>query len=152
MQYSQENSCVGVSFFIKLIFFFFFSVSVFIKKETPTQTFCFEYCEIFKTAFSIENLRWLLLSLLEIVSTIFCILIVHVLIVHQLRSAVLESLVTPPGILQTADFVKCTYCHRYLVTSFKFVSSLCKKIANVNRYLPLHLSFDRFSILLSENY
>ena len=39
-QNSQENICVGVSFLIK-----------FIKKETPTQVFSCEFCEIFNNAF-----------------------------------------------------------------------------------------------------
>ena len=31
----------------------------FIKKKTPTQLFSCAYCEIFKTTFFIEHLRWL---------------------------------------------------------------------------------------------
>ena len=38
-QNSQEKTCVGVSFLIN-----------FIKKETPTQIFSCEFCEIFKNA------------------------------------------------------------------------------------------------------
>ena len=33
----------------------------FIKTETPAQVFSYEFCEILKNTFSIENLRWLLL-------------------------------------------------------------------------------------------
>ena len=33
-------------------------------KETPTQLFSYEICEIFKNTFSTEHLRWLLLKLL----------------------------------------------------------------------------------------
>ena len=44
----QENICVGVCFQG--------------EKETPTQMPPCEYCEIFKSSFFIEHLRWLLLS------------------------------------------------------------------------------------------
>ena len=37
----------------------------FIKKETPTQVFSCEYCEIFKGSFFIEHLWWLLLHFSE---------------------------------------------------------------------------------------
>ena len=34
----------------------------FIKKETPTQLFSYEFCEIFKNTIFIEHLRWLFLT------------------------------------------------------------------------------------------
>ena len=36
------------------------------KKETLAQVFSCEFCEIFKNAFFIEHLRWLLLHLIEV--------------------------------------------------------------------------------------
>ena len=49
----QENTCVRVSFLIKLQA----ETCIFIKKETVTQVFSCEFCEIFKNIFSIEHLR-----------------------------------------------------------------------------------------------
>ena len=45
--YSQENNCVGVSSFIKLLA----SSLQLYYKETPTQMFSCEFCEIFKNTF-----------------------------------------------------------------------------------------------------
>ena len=36
-----------------------------IKKETPSQVFSCQFCEIFKNIFFIEHLRWLLLPILK---------------------------------------------------------------------------------------
>ena len=47
-QYSQKNICARVSFSIKLLA----KANNFIEKETPTQMFCCEFCEIFKNIFS----------------------------------------------------------------------------------------------------
>ena len=49
----QENTCVRISFLIKLQA----ETCIFIKKETVTQVFSCEFCEIFKNIFSIEHLR-----------------------------------------------------------------------------------------------
>ena len=46
---SQENTCDRASFLIKL-------QTNFIKKETLTQVFSFEFCEIFKNTFFTEHL------------------------------------------------------------------------------------------------
>ena len=47
-QYSQKNICARVSFSIKLQA----KANNFIEKETPTQMFCCEFCEILKNIFS----------------------------------------------------------------------------------------------------
>ena len=52
-QNSQENTCARVSFLIKLQSYF--------KKDTLTQVFSCEFCEISRKAFFAEHLRWLLL-------------------------------------------------------------------------------------------
>ena len=52
----QENTCTRVSFLIKP------EACDFIKKETLTQVFFCEFCEIFKKTFFIERLWWLLLD------------------------------------------------------------------------------------------
>ena len=44
-QNSQDNTCARVSILIKSLFYNF------IKKETPTQVFSCEFCEIFKNNF-----------------------------------------------------------------------------------------------------
>ena len=49
---SQENTCARVSFLIKLP-----EACNFIKKETLTQVFSYEFCEIFKSTFLTEHLR-----------------------------------------------------------------------------------------------
>ena len=46
-QYSQEHICVGFSFSIK---WQVLGLPLY-KKETPTQVFSYEYCEIFKNSF-----------------------------------------------------------------------------------------------------
>ena len=46
MQKSQENTCVGVSYLVKLQ-----STCNFIKKETPTQALPCEFCKIFMNNF-----------------------------------------------------------------------------------------------------
>ena len=56
-QISQENTCVRVSFLIKLQA----AACNFIKKETLAQVFSCEFCEISKNTFFTEHLRWLLL-------------------------------------------------------------------------------------------
>ena len=56
-QNSQENTCVRISFSIKL------QACYFIEKETLTQVFSCEFCEILKNTFFIEHLWWLLLFL-----------------------------------------------------------------------------------------
>ena len=38
----------------------------FIKKETPTEVFSYEFGEIFKNTIFIERLRWLLLTFLAL--------------------------------------------------------------------------------------
>ena len=50
-QYSQENTCVRVSFLIEL------QACNFIKKETLTQAFSCEFCEIFNNTFSYRTSR-----------------------------------------------------------------------------------------------
>ena len=47
-QNSQENTCAGVSFLIKVQAL----ACSFIKKETLAQVFSYEFCEISKSAFS----------------------------------------------------------------------------------------------------
>ena len=55
-QYAKENTCVGVSFQQKPV-----GLQLY-EKETTTQVFYCEYCEIFKNIFFFtECLRWLLL-------------------------------------------------------------------------------------------
>ena len=50
-QNSQENTCPGVSFFIKLQAYKFF------KKETLGQVFSCDFCEISKNNFFTEHVR-----------------------------------------------------------------------------------------------
>ena len=57
-QNSQENTCAGASFLIKLI-----------KKETLAQVFSCEFCEIYKNTFLKAHLRWLLLAFKNDVNT-----------------------------------------------------------------------------------
>ena len=54
-QNSQENSCARVSFLIK----FQVQTCNFIKNETLTQLFFYEFCEILKNSFFMEYLRYL---------------------------------------------------------------------------------------------
>ena len=54
----QENTCVRVSFLIKLQA----EACNFIEKETLAQVFSCEFWEIFKNTFFIEHLSWLLLN------------------------------------------------------------------------------------------
>ena len=54
---SQENTCVGVSFLIKMQAWRRATLS----KKTPTQVFSYEICEIFKNKFFTEHLQCLLL-------------------------------------------------------------------------------------------
>ena len=54
-QNSQENTCARISFLIKL------QACNFIKKETLTQVFSCEFCEIFKNTFFTEHL-WTIAS------------------------------------------------------------------------------------------
>ena len=58
-QNSLENTCTRVSFLIKLQT----QAWNFIKKDTLAQVFPCEFCEIFKSTFFIEHLRWVLLIL-----------------------------------------------------------------------------------------
>ena len=51
-QILQENTCVGVSFLIKLQML-----------QTSTQVYSCEICEIFKKTFFTEHFRWLLLAI-----------------------------------------------------------------------------------------
>ena len=53
LQYSQENTCARVSLQA--------SASYVIKKETLVKVFSCDFCEILRTPFFIEYLRWLLL-------------------------------------------------------------------------------------------
>ena len=55
-QNSQENTCVRVSFLIKLQ-----AACNFIKKETLAQVFSREFCKISKNTFFIKHLSWLVL-------------------------------------------------------------------------------------------
>ena len=61
-QNSQGNTCARASFLIKL----HGSACSFIKKETLAQAFSCEFCEIFKSIFLIEHLRWRLLEYLAV--------------------------------------------------------------------------------------
>ena len=54
LEYSQENTCIGVKVAGR-------KTCNFIEKETPTEVFSYEYWEIFKSSFSVEYFRWLLL-------------------------------------------------------------------------------------------
>ena len=54
----QENTCVRVSFLIKLQG----EACNFIKKETLVQMFLCEFCKIFKDTFFIEHFPWLLVD------------------------------------------------------------------------------------------
>ena len=56
-QNSQKNTCVGVSFSIKLEP----EIWNFIEKETPTRVFFCKFSEVFTNTFFIEHLQWLLL-------------------------------------------------------------------------------------------
>ena len=56
LQNSQENTCSRVSFLIELQA----STCNVIKKETLTQMFFCEFCEIFKNTFFLEHLQGLL--------------------------------------------------------------------------------------------
>ena len=73
LQISQKNTCVRVSFLIKLQAL----VCNFIKKETMPQVFFCEFCKIFKNTFFIEHLRTTAsaaasdLSILEILGICF---------------------------------------------------------------------------------
>ena len=58
LQNSQEHTCARASFLTMLQA----SILQLIKKETLAQLFLYEFCEIFKSAFFIEHLRWLLLD------------------------------------------------------------------------------------------
>ena len=58
-QNSQENTCARVYFLIKL--------QSFLKKDTLTQVFSCEFCEISRKAFFAEHLRWLLLYFLSFI-------------------------------------------------------------------------------------
>ena len=40
----------------------FLNICNFIKKETLTQVFSYQYCEIFKNSFFLEHIQWLLLN------------------------------------------------------------------------------------------
>ena len=57
-QNSLENTCARISFLIKLQA----EAYNFIKKQTLTQVFSYEFCEILRTPFLIEHLWWLLLN------------------------------------------------------------------------------------------
>ena len=50
LEYSQENTCVRVSFWQS------YKACNFYKQETPTQVFSCEYCEIFKNNYFEEHL------------------------------------------------------------------------------------------------
>ena len=58
LQNSQEHTCARASFLTMLQA----SILQLIKKETLAQLFLYEFFEIFKSAFFIEHLRWLLLD------------------------------------------------------------------------------------------
>ena len=55
-QNSQEHTCDGVSFSVKLQD----SDLKLSLKKTPTQVFCCEFSDVFRNMFFIERLRWLL--------------------------------------------------------------------------------------------
>ena len=50
LQNAQENTCVGVCFSLKM-------QAYFIEKDTPTQVFSCEFCDIFKHIFFNKHLR-----------------------------------------------------------------------------------------------
>ena len=50
---------------------FLIQLQVFWKRETATQVFSFEYCEIFKNNLFIEQLRWLVLGILRLFWTAY---------------------------------------------------------------------------------
>ena len=52
-QYSQENTCVGVSFLINCLLIKGLQLY---SKETPAQVFSWEYCQIFKNNYFEEHL------------------------------------------------------------------------------------------------
>ena len=58
-QNSQEDTFAGVAFLIK-----------FFKKETLAQVFYSEFCEISKSTFLTEHLRWLLLWFILVASIV----------------------------------------------------------------------------------
>ena len=66
LQNSQKNTCVRVSFLIKLQ-----ASCNFIKKEVLAQVFSYELCKIFKNTFYIEDYQWLLFQYIYI-RIIFC--------------------------------------------------------------------------------
>ena len=57
-QNSQENTCVRISFLIRL----HVESWTFIKQGTPAQVFTFKFCKVFKNSSFIEHLWWLLLE------------------------------------------------------------------------------------------
>ena len=65
LKISQENTCARVFFFK--------------KEETLAQVFSYEFCEISKSTFFTEHLRWLLLqnlNMIRILAQIKCTLVV----------------------------------------------------------------------------
>ena len=75
-QNSQESTCFGVSFLIKLQAL----ACNFIKKETLTPLVTCEFCEIFKNSFFLKDLWWLLLHLLQIGAKLSRIVVALVII------------------------------------------------------------------------
>ena len=63
-QYSQENTCVGVLLYNKVAGI---QACNFIKKSFQPRFFPVNIVKIFRTAFFIEHLWWLLLNLLTVV-------------------------------------------------------------------------------------
>ena len=59
LQYSQENSCGGVSCLIKLQTF---KPTTLLKRDSKMWVFSNEICEIFNDSFFMEHLLWLCLS------------------------------------------------------------------------------------------
>ena len=57
LQNSQENTCTGVSFLIKLQALCKLETCNFIKKEFPVHVFFCKFCEIFKSTYFVEILR-----------------------------------------------------------------------------------------------
>ena len=65
--FSNKNSAIFTGRYLCWSVFFhkFAEACKFIKKDTPTQVFSFEDCDIFKNTIFIKELLWLLLKVLE---------------------------------------------------------------------------------------
>ena len=93
-QISQENTCVEVSFLIKLQDYNF------IRKETHAQVFPLDISKLLRTPFFIDHLPWLLLSVIrnELIKILNCFCYTHVYHSQYLpwEPMAMRSTVEPP--------------------------------------------------------